>query len=326
MRRREFIGLVGGAAAAWPLAARAQQAAMPVIGYLFSGSDAATDLTGFRKGLSEMGFVEGRNVTIESRIAEDQYDRLPVLAAELVHRNVAVIYVGGGSNAALAAKAATTTIPIVFTIGGDPVASGIVASFNRPEGNVTGVSFRNGQLTAKRFGLMHQMVPTATRFAVLVDPAYLRADPSVIPDARAAAASISGQIDVVSASTEEEIDTAFASLVDKRAEALLIAPGPLFSSRRAQLATLAARNALPTIHFDRRFVEVGGLMSYGSSIADANRQAGIYVGRILKGEKPTDLPIVQPNKLELVINLATAKALGIEVAPTLLAIADEVIE
>jgi len=321
--RREFIALLGGAAATWPTVARAQQSNVPVIGRLGSGSELTP---GFTKGLSEMGFVEGRNVAIETRMAEDQYDRLPALVADLVHRNVAVLYVGGGSDAVLAAKAATTTIPIVFSIGGDPVSSGLVASFNRPGGNVTGITFRNGQLTAKRLGLIHQMVPAATRFAVLVNPGYSRADPSVIPDAQAGAASIGRQVEVFTASSKDEIDTAFATLVEWRADALLIAPGPFFSARRAQLATLAARNALPTIHFDRGFVEVGGLMSYGANLEDARRQGGIYVGRILKGEKPADLPVMQPTKYELVINLATAKAIGIEVPPTLLAIADEVIE
>lgn len=325
MRRREFIALIGGTAAAWPLAAGAQQTAMPVVGHLFAGSPGASFLPEFRKGLSEMGFVEGRNVAIENRWAEGRNDRLPELAAELVRLRVAVIFTAGGAVAAVAGKAATTTIPIVFNIGDDPVQAGLVASFNRPGGNVTGISFMNAQLTAKRLGLLHELLPAATRFAMLVDPSNPNVA-SVTADAQAAASTFGGQTEVFAASTNDEIDAAFASLVQKRADALLIAAGPLFVNRRAQLATLAARYAVPAIHFSREFVEAAGLMSYGSSIADTTRQAGIYVGRILNGEKPADLPVMQPSKFELVINLQTAKVLGIVIPTSLLARADEVIE
>jgi putative tryptophan/tyrosine transport system substrate-binding protein len=327
MRRREFIAGLGGAAA-WPLSVRGQQPPVPTIGYLFAGSRARNPIPAelaFRKGLSEMGFVEGQNVAIEYRWAEDQYDRLAVLAAELVSRRVAVIYAGGGSIAATAAKAATTTIPIIFNFAEDPVQAGVVASFNRPEGNVTGISFMATQLMAKRLGLLHELVPAATRFAVLVNPGSpLTA--SVIAEAQVAALTIGRRIEVFTASDIREIDMAFASIEQKRTDALLIWGSVLFALRLTQLATLAARHALPTIHYTREFVEAGGLMSYGSSIADSQRQAGIYVGRILKGEKPADLPVVQSTKFEFVINLQTARLLGIDVPPTLLAIADEVIE
>ena len=279
-----------------------------------------------RKGLSEMGFVEGRNVAFEYRWAEDQYDRLPALAAELVRRRVAVICAIGAVVAALAAKAATTTIPIVFGIGEDPVETGLVASLNHPGGNVTGNAIMNGQLTAKRLALLHALLPAATRFAVLVNPGNPRTFAAVTSDAQAAASAIGRQIEVFTAGTNDEIDAAFASLVQQRAEALVVGPGPLFLSRRGQIATLATRHALPTIHFAREFVEAAGLMSYGPSLANSNRQGGIYVGRILKGEKPADLPVMEPSKFEFVINLQTAKAIGIEVPPTLLAQADEVIE
>jgi putative ABC transport system substrate-binding protein len=325
MRRREFITLLGGAAAIWPLAARAQQPPIPMVGYLNAGSPNASNALAFRKGLSEMGFVEGRNVAIESRSAEDQYDRLPALAAELVRRRVAVIYATGGAVAASAAKAVTATIPIVFHIGDDPVEAGLVASFNLPGGNVTGISFMNAQLTAKRLGLLHELRPAAARFAMLVHPGSPRTA-SVTADAQAAASTIGRQIEVFTASTNGEIDAAFASLVQKRADALLIAPAPLFQTRRAQLATLAARHALPAIHFAREFVEAAGLMSYGASITDSNRQGGIYVGRIFKGERPADMPVMQPTRFEFVINLTTAKAFGVTFPPGLLAIADEVIE
>jgi ABC-type uncharacterized transport system substrate-binding protein len=326
VRRREFITLIGGAAAAWPFAARAQQAAMPVVGFLFAGLPQASFSSAFSKGLSETGFVDGRNVAIEYRWADEQNDRLPALAVELVRRKVAVIYAGGGTPAVVAAKAATTTIPIVFVIGDDPVQTGLVASFNRPGGNVTGISFMNAQLTAKRIGLLHELLPAAERFAMLVNPGNQRAAAAVTAEAQEAAAAIGRPIEIFTASTNREIDAAFASIVQKRAEALLIGPSPLFLTRRAQLATLAARHALPVIHFAREFAEATGLMSYGSSIADATHQCGIYAGRILKGENPADVPVLQPTKFELVINLTTAKALGLTVPPTLLARADEVIE
>jgi putative ABC transport system substrate-binding protein len=320
--RREFIAGLGGAAA-WPMAARAQQPPFPSVGFLFAGSPGSSFVPAFLKGLSETGFVEGRNVAIEYRWAEEKYDRLPTLAAELVRLRVAVIYAAGGGVVALAAKAATTTIPIVFGIGDDPVRIGLVASFNRPGGNVTGISFMNAELTTKRLGFLRELLPAAARFAALVNPGLVDTV-AVTASAQAAALSIGRQIEIFTASTNGEIDTAFASLVQKRAEALLIGPSPLFFNRRAQLATLAARHALPTIHFARAYVEATGLMSYGASIADTNRQGGIYVGRILKGE--TDLPVMRSSKFELVINLTTAKALGLTIPETLLATADEVIQ
>jgi putative tryptophan/tyrosine transport system substrate-binding protein len=326
MKRRDFITLLGSAATAWPLAARAQQPSVPTIGYLDVGSPDAKVQAALRKGLSEMGFVEGRNVAIEYRYAEDQYDRLPALAAELVRRRVAVIFTFGGAVAVPAAKAATTTIPIVFVTGADPVQTGMVASFNRPGGNVTGISSMTTELTAKRLGLLHELLPAATRIAVLVNPGIARTVASVTTYAQTAASAIGQQIEVFPASTNDEIDAAFASMVQRRAEALLIGTNVLFTNRRVQLATLATRHALPAVHFLREFVEAGGLMSYGSNNADLTRQGGIYVGRVLKGEKPDDLPIMQPAKFEFVINLQSARALGIEVSPGLLAIADDVIE
>lgn len=324
MRRREFFGVMGGAAS-WPLVARAQQL-RPEVGFLFSGLPLASFSSAFSKGLSEMGFVAGRNVAIEYRWAEDQIDRLPTLAADLVRREVAVIYASGGTFTVAAAKAATKTIPIVFSIGDDPVQTGLVASFNQPGGNVTGISFMNAQLTAKRIGLLHELLPAAERFAMLVNPGNQRNTAAVTADAQAAADAVGRRVEIFTAGTNSEIDEAFASIVQKRADALVFGPSPLFVTRRAQLATLATRHALPAIHFAREFVEATGLMSYGSSIADATRQGGIYVARILKGEKPADLPVQQVVKFEFVINLQTAKVLGITVPPTLLARADEVIE
>jgi ABC-type uncharacterized transport system substrate-binding protein len=324
LRRREFITLLGGAAA-WPLAAGAQQPALPVIGFLFAGLPPDSVLSAFRKGLSEAGFVEGRDLTIEHRWTEEQ-NALPALSVELAQRKVAVIYAAGAAIAAVAAKAATRTIPIVFTIGDDPVQASLVDSLNRPGGNVTGISFINAQLTAKRIGLLHELLPAAERFAMLINPGDQRAAAKVTADAQAAVAAIGRHIEVFTATSNREIDLAFASLVQKRAEVLLIGPSSLFLARRGQLSTLAARHVLPAIHFSRAFVEVGGLMSYGSNIADATRQAAIYTGRILKGEKPADLPVQQATKFDLIINLTTANALGITVPPTLLARADEVIE
>jgi ABC-type uncharacterized transport system substrate-binding protein len=328
MRRREFIAGLGSATAL-PLAAYAQQRGAPTVGALFVGiqAESGSNVLAFRKGLSEMGFVEGRNLTIEYRWAEDQFDRLPALAADLVQRRVAVILAGGGTPAVTAAKTATSTIPIVFYTGGDPVEDGIVASFNRPGGNVTGISVMTVALTGKRFELLHNLVPSASRFALLVNPGNPHSSASLRADAEAAAAALGRQIEVFTASTNDEIDAAFASMLRWRAEALLIGTTPLFGGRGArQLAALALRHALPAMGFARDYSEVGGLMSYGSSFDDGIRQAGIYVGRVLKGEKPADLPVAQPTKFTFVINLTTAKVIGLEVPPTLLALADEVIE
>jgi putative tryptophan/tyrosine transport system substrate-binding protein len=327
MRRREFIAVLSGAAAAWPLGARAQQPAMPVIGYLYEGSAEPTAqlLAAFRKGLSETGYVEGRNVTIELRWAQGQYDRLPELAAELVRRRVAVIVAPGGMPAALAAQAATTTIPIVFGTGGDPERTGLVASLNRPGGNVTGVSAMNVELTAKRFGLLHELLPEAARFAVLVNPNSPLTE-SAITDLRAAASSIGRELEVLTANTNHDINAAFATLVQKRADALFINGDAFFTSRVVQLATLAVHHRVPAIYSVREFVAVGGLISYGASFADMFRQVGIYTGRILRGEKPAELPVLQATKFELVINAQTARMLGLTVPEKLLVAADEVIE
>jgi putative tryptophan/tyrosine transport system substrate-binding protein len=326
MRRREFIAGLS-ATAAWPLAARAQQGAVPVIGYLHVGSSAEgiPFAANFINGLSEAGYTLGRNVAIEYRFAEDKSDRLPELAADLVRRRVAVIATLGGLGPASAAKAATTTIPIVFGSGGDPVQGGLVTSLNRPGGNLTGISFLSAELVPKRLELMHQLLPRAARFAVLVNPNSPSAA-SNINTARAAASAIGTQIEFFDARTDREIDTAFASLVQKRADALVLAGDPIFSNGRVHIATLAARHAVPTISYDRAFAEAGGLMSYGSSLSDQYRQVGIYTGRVLKGEKPADLPVVQPTRFELVINLKTAKTLGLEVPQSILLRADEVIE
>jgi putative tryptophan/tyrosine transport system substrate-binding protein len=324
MRRRDFVTLLGGAAAGWPLAARAQQPAMPVIGFLYPGvpEASASQVAAFRKGLSEAGFVEGRNVAIEYRFAYDDNARLPELAADLVRRRVAVIAAPGSTAGALAAKAATTTIPIVFSTGGDPVQVGLVASLNRPGGNVTGIGSMNAELGPKRLGLLHELLPKAERFAALVSA---RTSLSV-PDLQAAASAIGLPIEFLPAATNRDIEMAFATLVQKRVDGLLVQPTPLFDNRRVQLVTLAAHHRLPTMYAFRDHVEAGGLMSYGSSAADRDRQVGVYVGRILKGEKPADLPVMRAVRFEFVINLQTARLLGIAVPPTLLATADEVIE
>jgi putative tryptophan/tyrosine transport system substrate-binding protein len=326
LKRRDFITLLGGAAA-WPLVAHAQQPAMPVIGYLGNASPEATAhlVAAFRKGLSENGFVEGQNVAIEFRWTNNDETKLPELAADLVRRRVAVITAPGSIAASLAAKAATATIPIVFSAGADPVKIGLVASLNRPGGNVTGVSTMNNELVGKQFGLLHEVLPSAVRFAVLIN-SNNPASEATIMDARAAAAAIGRSIEVLTVSTGSEIDAAFASLVQKRVEALLVAPDPLFINRRVQLQSLAMRHTVPAIFSLRENVEAGGLMSYGSSFIDLFRQTGIAVSRILKGEKPSDLPVMQATKFELVINLQTARTLGIKVPPTLLSRADEVIE
>src|SRR5262245_14324813 len=328
MRRRAFIALLGGAAAAWPLAARAQQAAMPVIGLLDTGSvDSNTQFVRpFREGLGEVGYFEGQNVSIEYRWAEGQYDRLPQLAADLVQRKVSVIAIPSSTPASVAAKKTTTTIPIVFGVGDDPVSLGLVTSLARPGGNATGINFLVAEVGAKRLGLLHELVPTASRIAVLANPTDQVLTPSNIRDVEAAARAIGLQIQVFSASTTDEVDVAFAAILREGMHALLTIPDAYLGTRRVQLATLAARHALPTAYPLRYYVEAGGLMSYGTSLADAQRQVGIYTGRVLKGEKAADLPVVQATKFELVINRSTAKALKLEVPPTLLARADAVIE
>ena len=327
MRRREFITLLSGAAVGWPLAARAQQRAMPVIGFLHQGSPEAYAkfVAAFRKGLGEIGYVEGRNVAIEYRWAHGESDRLPELAADLVSRSVTVIATPGSAAATLAAKAATATIPIVFMTGADLVQTGVVASLNRPGGNITGVGSMNVGLGAKQLGLLHELLHRAARFAVLVNPGNPQSQ-SVITDVQAAALTVGSQLEIITVTTNRDINTAFTRAVQKRADALVISPDPLFTNRLVQLATLAARHAMPAIYALREFAEVGGLMTYGSNFTYLFRQAGNYTGRVLNGEKPAELPILQATKFEFVINLQTAAALGLEVPPTLIARADEVIE
>ena len=326
LKRREFITLLGGAATAWPLAARAQQSAMPVIGFLGSSAlaDRARYLTAFRQGIREAGYVEGQNVAIEYRWAQDQYDRLPHLIADLIRRQVTVI-AAHDTPSAIVAKAATTTIPIVFASGGDPVKLGLVASLNRPGGNVTGVTFVAAELGAKQLGLLHELQPGAVRLGVLVDPNFAPTQ-SFVSDVQAAASSVRKQIEVLEAPTGHDIDTVFARLAQKPIDALVVAPSAMFNNRRVQIVTLATYHRVPAIYSWREAAEVGGLMSYGTSLSDAYRQAGVYTSRILKGEKPADLPVMQSIKFEFVINLNTAKAFGLSFQPGLLATADEVIE
>jgi putative ABC transport system substrate-binding protein len=324
MKRRDFITLLGGAAAAWPLAARAQQAGMPVIGYLSLGATAESSLPAFRKGLSEMGYVEGRNVTIEYRWGQNDFSRLPELAADLVRRRVAVI-VAPQAAPALAAKAATTTIPIIFNAGADAVETGLVASLSRPGGNVTGINSMTTELGAKRVELLHDLLPKATRFGFLTNTNIPNSQ-QAISSAQAAATAVGSSLRVVAAATNREIDAVFASLAQERIDGLVVTPGVLFNNRRVQLTTLAVRHGLPTLFPDRLFAEAGGLMSYAPNTTDLMRELGIYVGRVLKGERPSELPVIQPTKFELVINLQTARTLDVEVPPLLLARADEVLE
>ena len=324
MRRREFITLLGSAAAGtWPRTAVAQADGLPVVGYLYFGVPelSASLVAAFRRGLSEAGFVEGRNVTVEYRFAYYDAARLPELAAELVHRRPAVIATPGGSQAALAVKALTNTVPIVFSAGIDPVQAGVVSSLNRPGGNVTGIGSMNVELGAKRLGLLHELLPKAKRFATLVSPTS-----AGIADLKAAAAAIGGSIEFVVVTNSREIDEAFATFPQKRIDAVLVSPFSLLDNRRVQLITLAAHYHLPVMYTFRDHVEAGGLMSYGSSAADRDRQVGLYVGRILKGEKPADLPVIRAVKFEFIINLQTARTLGLTVPATLLAQVDEVIE
>jgi putative tryptophan/tyrosine transport system substrate-binding protein len=325
VNRREFITLAGGAAVTWPLAARAQQPAVPIVGFLRSTSPADSThlVTAFRQGLKEAGFVEGQNLAIEFRYAEGREDRLPVLVADLIRRPVAVIV--GNSPAARAAKAATTTVPIVFTYGGDPVRDGLVASLNRPGGNVTGVNFFAGTLGSKRLELLRQLVPRATTIGVLVNPNTTQTE-AERRDVKAAAQAIGQQLIILDVSSERDIETAIEALVQRGAGALFVGVGAFMNSHRERLVTLMARHVLPASYGQREAVAAGGVMSYASSIPDAYRQAGLYVGRILKGEKPADLPVTRSTKFEFVINLKTAKALGLTVPDKLLATADEVIE
>jgi putative ABC transport system substrate-binding protein len=326
MERREFITLLGGTAA-WPFAAGAQQAAMPVVGFLGTTTpdDFADRVAAFREGLKQAGYIEGQNVVVEYHWPEGNYDRLPTLAADLVRRQVAVIAAVGGEPSPLAAKAATATIPIVFSIGGDPVRLGLVASLNRPGGNITGVNFFQSELGAKRLGLLHELVPNATVIGMLVNPTFADAETHA-RDAKDAAIPLGLQIHVVRARTVDDFDAAFAALAQQKINALLLANDAFFLSERRKLIALAARYAIAAIYFWREFALDGGLMSYSPSLAQAYRQVGIYTGKILSGTKPADLPVVQPTKFEFVINLKTAKTLGLAFPPGLLAITDEVIE
>jgi putative ABC transport system substrate-binding protein len=328
LKRREFIAVLGGTAAAWPIGAQAQQMALPVIGFLNSQSPdpSAERLRGFRQGLKDSGYVEGENIGIEYRWADNQLDRLPALADELVHRQVTIIVTTGGHLPAFAVKRATASIPIVFVVAEDPVKLGLVASLARPGGNLTGINFFSVELTAKRLGLLRELVPATARVAVLVNPADVRNTQTTLRDVEAAAHGMALQIQVLNASTSREIDAAFAMFVRDRPDALFVGPDPFFLSRRMQFALLAARYAVPATYQGRDYADAGGLMSYGTSLTDAYRQAGVHAGRILKGMKPADLPVLQSSKFELVVNLQAAKAIGLDVPAQLIARADEVIE
>ena len=328
MRRREFIRLISGTAVAWPLAAHAQQPAMPVVGLVNGGSaDAAVRfVAAFRKGLNETGYVEGQNVTVESHWLEGQYDRVPALMADLVRRRVAVIVTPSIATVALAAEAATATIPIVFGIGEDPVQRGLVANMARPGGNATGANFLATEVAAKRLRLLHDLLPKAVRVAVLVNPASASNTESTLREVQEAAPALGLNIEILNATTISEIDAAFAALARERPDALFVGPDGFFTSRRGQFATLTAVNKIPATYSNREYVAAGGLMSYGTDLTDVFHQVGAYTGNILKGAKPADLPVVQSTKLEFVLNLQTARALGLSVPPSLLSIADDVIE
>jgi len=327
MRRRKFVTLLSSVAA-WPIVARAQQPAMPVIGFLTSRSAIGSEpeTAAFRAGLGEAGYVEGQNVAIDYSRADGQFERLPAFAAELVRRHVAVIVATGGLASPMAAKAATTTIPIVFVTPEDPVRLGLVASLAQPGGNLTGINFLHSELAAKRLELLRELVPGAARVAVLVNPANATTAETTLREAQTAARAIGLQVQVLNASTSREINSAFANLARERPDALFVGGDGFFQSRRVQMVNLASRYAVPATYADRPFAEAGGLMSYGTSVTDAWRQAGVYVGRVLKGAKPADLPVVQSSKFELVINAETARMLDLTIRPTLLSVADEVIE
>jgi putative ABC transport system substrate-binding protein len=327
MNRRKFITLLGGAAVGWPLAARAQQPAMPVIGYLYLGSSAAVanPIAAFRQGLAETGYVEGQNVVIDYRFAEGRSDRLPELAAELVTRRVAVIVAPANTTSAVAAKKATSTIPIVFGISDDPTKLGLVASLNHPGGNATGINYFLAELGAKRLGLIHELVPGAARIGLLANPSNPVTE-AITKDVTQAASVLGVTVRLVHAREPSDIEPAFAILVRDHVQALMIAPDTIFNNRRVQLVTLSTRHGIPTIYNVREYVEVGGLMSYGTNITEMYRAVGLYTGRILKGARPAELPVLQSTKFEFVINMQTARALGLEVPPQLLASADEVIE
>jgi putative ABC transport system substrate-binding protein len=327
MKRREFIAIVGGAVTGWPLAVRAQQPAIPVVGFLHSTAPGtfAQELRAFHQGLKETSYVEGENVRIEYRWADNQLDRLPELAADLGRRQVTVIVVAG-HDATFAVKTATTTIPVVFLAADDPVRLGLVSSLARPGGNLTGFNILTSEMAAKRLELLHELVPGAARFATLLNPANATTTQVMLRDLEPAARALGLQVQVINADTSDEINTAFATFMRERPDALLVASGPFFASRRVQLVQLAARHGLPAIYSGRQYAEVGGLMSYGPSLMDAYRHLGVYAGRIIKGAKPADLPVVQSTKIELVINAQTAKMLDLTVPPTLLSSADDVIE